>query len=316
MNTTRLLILLASGWALLLPGCSAEAIEPADAPTNQPPRVSILWPRSGLGSDRSFVLTTLIKIKVDATDADGFVSRVEFFVQTNLIGVATGPPFTLLWGVGVGVGRQPGWPLKAVAVDNLGARGESAIVPLTIRTGPPSSPVMEMISPREGAIFPAPASFEFSAEVLASACGDAGPVAFYAGTNQVGLVSDPLEFRATTPPASVTVSNLAEGDYPLTVAFLGGNGMYCNSCLSRTNHIRVVRLSARAPVFTPDRRLQFEVVTSLPGRETIIDSSADLLSWLAVSTNRPATNRFLFTEPAPPSPDAARRFYRIRVAPE
>jgi peptidyl-tRNA hydrolase len=107
----------------------------------------------------------------------------------------------------------------------------------------------------------------------------------------------------------VIVSNLVEGEYKLTVRYGGQNGSRCISCQLATNTIRVVRLGVRTPVLTSDGQVQFEVVTSFPGRETIIQASSNLLDWLAVSTNRPCTNAFTFSEPF--AANRAQRFYRV-----
>jgi len=92
--------------------------------TNVSPSVSIAWPRW----DDLFSLDTLIKIKANATDRDARISQVEFFAETNLIGVATNAPFAIIWPVGDGILRQSEghWMLKAVAVNELGTRTESA----------------------------------------------------------------------------------------------------------------------------------------------------------------------------------------------
>jgi chitinase len=152
-------------------------------PTNRLPSVSILWPRE---ADR-FSCGTLIKIKAQATDIDGHVTQVRFFAETNLIGISTNPPFNVLWEVG-GREHDPDrtWTLKAVAVDNLGATNQSIPVIISYYTGLPTFPVVEIVSPPNGAMFGAPATFNFSAEVLAS-LGDTGPVEYFVGTNSVGV---------------------------------------------------------------------------------------------------------------------------------
>lgn len=162
-------------------------------------------------------------------------------------------------------------------------------------------------------MYPSPATFTFSAEVLASE-GDTGPVEFFVGTNSVGIVDQGGVLTATTPPSSLTVSNLSEGQYKLSVRYRGLNGGYCIPCLWNTDTIRVVRLGAQLPSVTRDSRLQFEVVTSLPGKETIIQASPNLVDWAPISTNRPATNTFTFVEPSLAT--NTQRFYRVFVPPE
>jgi len=251
----------------------------------------------------------LIKIKADVTDPDGTVAQVQFFAKTNLIGVVTNQPFNLVWQVILpGVNNGP-LDLLAAAVDNLGAATESESVPVWYYTGAVPAPVVDITSPRDGGIFASPATFVFSAEVLAS-LGVVGPLEFFVGTNSVGLVDQGGFLTATTPPSSVTVSNLLEGDYNLSVAFRGQNGSYCH-CGSITIH--VVQLGVQLPSVIPDGRLRFEVVTSFPGKLTIIQASPNLMDWVPISTNQPTSNSFTFTATAPAT--NSQRFYRVLVPP-
>ena len=269
--------------------------------SNTPPLISIIWPRSGnIFSDE------ILKIKAEADDPDGTVAEVEFFLDAELIGIATEPPFnTLLYLAGRAPG--PGY-LRAVVYDNLGAHRESLAVKIYIAAGRPAIAVAEINSPRNGAVLAAPANFEFRAEVLAS-LGEAGPVEFCIGTHSVAFVDAGARLTATTPPSSTTISNLPQGEYRLSVGFHGLNGFECNS--GGTMHIiRVTNLGINFTRLTPDGDVEFEVVTSFPNVETIIEASPNLRDWLPISTNTPAENAFLFTDPNPPTP---RRFYRVVV---
>lgn len=181
--------------------------------TNLPPAVSIVWPQG----KESFTTPNAVKIKVQALDPDGSIAEVRVFVETNLIGVVTNPPFNVLW--------LPHVPcdycdlnLKAVAVDNLGAKRESAPVMVHYSITQPPFTYIEIVSPSNGTVVVATGTFTFSAELLAS-YGDAWPVEFFAGTNSLGRVEQGGDLTATTPPASLTVSNLAEGEYKLSVKY-------------------------------------------------------------------------------------------------
>lgn len=203
--------------------------------------------------------------------------------------------------------------MKAVAIDDSGARSESNPVRVHYVIGAPPRPVLVIVSPSNGAIFAAPATFVFSAEVLASTAQDAGPVEFFIGTNSVGLVDAGALLTATTPPSSVTVSNLLEGEYKLTVRFRGGDGLFC-PCNLITNTIRVVKLGMQLPRLTADGRFQVEVLTSFPGKETIIEASSNLVNWFPISTNQPLSSAFTFTESSPAT--KSQRFYRVSLPPE
>jgi len=177
----------------------------------------------------------------------------------------------------------------------------------------PGVPVVEIVSPGNGALFPTPASFVFSAELLATPETDTGPIEFFIGTNSVGLVDNDPNFTATMPLSAVTISNLVEGDYPLTVRFRGINGFYC-PCDRETNTVRVVKLGVQQPCLRPDGRFQFEVVTSFPGKQTTIESSPNLLDWFPIRTNQPSSTAFLFIEESPAT--NVHRFFRAFIAPE
>src|SRR5687767_12589321 len=84
--------------------------EPAPcSPTNCPPSVAIIWPKQDdLFSDAR------IKVKANVADRDGWITEVQFFVETNLIGVATTQPWNIIWDVGAGMRSAPSWSLKAV----------------------------------------------------------------------------------------------------------------------------------------------------------------------------------------------------------
>ncbi len=275
---------------------------------NCAPALSIVWPREGDG----FSGLTLIKIKANATDPDGFIEQVRFFAGTNLIGVVTNPPFNIIWEVRVPGALYGMLHLKAIAVDNLGATTESAPVTVFYYLDPPPAPVLQIVSPRNGALIAAPATFEIRAELLAS-LGDTGPVEFFVGTNSAGLVDQGGIFSATTPPNSITLSNLLEGEYKLMVRYRGGNGLWC-PCNWRTNTIRVVKLGVQLPNLTQAGRFQFEVLTSFPGRQTIIQASSNLGNWVSLSSNYPSSNSFTFTEATPAT--NAQRFYRVLVPSE
>src|SRR5438093_9935724 len=106
---------------LLTSGLSRLASAPL-AQENRPPEVFITWPQPG----DAFSTSTLIKIKADAIDAGGAITEVRFLADTKVIGVATDPPFTVVWQVSVDGPDFGMFTLKAVALDNLGASRDSA----------------------------------------------------------------------------------------------------------------------------------------------------------------------------------------------
>lgn len=286
------------------------AVELTDlhAQSQPPPQVSVLWPNPGI----EVTSTLLIKIKAEAFSHGGSIAQVQFFDRTNLIGAVTNPPFNLLWSVGSGMTNADYVPLilNAVATDNLGLSSTSAPVSLRVYVGRPEGPIAGITSPQNGAVLAAPATFLLSAEVLAS-LGDTGPEEFFIGTNSVGIVnSNGMNemLSATTPPVSITLSNLFEGSYNLAVDYLGLNGRYC---FCDSINISVVKLAVISPRLGTNGAVAFDVVTSYARRQNVIEVSTNLLSWIPLSTNLPSGSTFTFTDASPPS--GSKRFYRVLV---
>jgi len=92
--------------------------------TNQPPTVSITRPVNRA----TFPANEAILIEAVATDPDGFVSQVEFYVGTTLLGADTTSPFSFEW-ADVPNGT---YVLTANATDNRGATSTSAPVSIVV----------------------------------------------------------------------------------------------------------------------------------------------------------------------------------------
>jgi len=276
--------------------------------SNQPPEVSITWP-----VDRFYFTTETLKIKAKARDTDGSITKVQFVAivtpikgsaETNVIGVVTNQPYNILWNNLFSCGNYV--TLIAVAEDNFGARTESAPVVIAQLCGPPPSSVLQIVSPKDGTLFAAPGAFDFNAELLTSAYGTSA-VQFFAGTNLLGEVVATL--TADGPPVSITVTNLPAGSYNLSVI-----DRYANFHPNKSINIRVANLGVQSPRLALDGRFQFDIVTSYPGRQTVIQASENLLDWVPITTNQPSSNTFTFTEVSPAT--NSHRFYRVFLPPE
>lgn len=264
------------------------------------------WPvQSGFYSDETF-----FKMKAEASDPDGRIAQVSFYANAVLIGTVTNPPYNVLLRVGDSGPQLT--RLKAVATDNQGATSESRTVGIAPSGTRPVFPFVQIIGPSNEMTLPANHSFEFTAEVLTSKF-DAGPIEFVVDDIPVGQAEGESFLTATTPPSSITVSNLAEGDHTLLVRYLGQNGEYC-ACNQILRSIHVVRLGIHSPRRTPAGHAQFDVVTSFPGRDTIIEASPDLENWMPLATNVPVSTSFIFTDTT--SVSTSNWFYRARVPAE
>ena len=86
---------------------------------NAPPAVSITSPVT----NTEFPAQSLIAIAAAATDSDGGIQQVEFFVDGVSIGTDGAAPYSASWNASIG-----GHLLKAVATDNQGATAMSTVV--------------------------------------------------------------------------------------------------------------------------------------------------------------------------------------------
>ena len=105
----------------------AVSIYPA-ALANTPPTVSLTSP----ANNANFTAPASITLTAAASDADGTVSKVEFYSGTTLIGTATSAPYTLTVN-GVGAGT---YTVTAKATDNANAVATSSPITLTVGAAP------------------------------------------------------------------------------------------------------------------------------------------------------------------------------------
>jgi len=164
--------------------------------SNQPPTVTLLSPTDG----QVFYRLSNIVFTADANDADGFVSRVEFFQGGVKLGEATNAPFTLTWSnapLGVFV-------LTALAYDNWRGNNSSAPVTVSVSNAPP---LVALTNPVSGALF-----FEGTNISLAASASDPdgtlSKVEFFEGTNKLG--------ELTNSPWTLVWSNVVQGSYQLS----------------------------------------------------------------------------------------------------
>ncbi|TXK33777.1 T9SS type A sorting domain-containing protein [Pontibacter qinzhouensis] len=92
--------------------------------TNQAPTVAFTAP----SANAAIVLGTGIQLAANANDADGSISKVEFFQGSTKLGEATSSPYTYNWtNAKLGI-----YSLTAKATDNQGATTTSAAISITV----------------------------------------------------------------------------------------------------------------------------------------------------------------------------------------
>jgi hypothetical protein len=123
------------GASMLLLVASSAAL----AQKNTPPTVSLTSPTA----NQSFVPPATVTLTATAADANGTVSKVDFYRgSTTLIGTSTTPPYSYTWS-NVAAGS---YALTAKATDNAGAVTTSSAVSITV-----AAPKISIDSPLPGA---------------------------------------------------------------------------------------------------------------------------------------------------------------------
>jgi Domain of unknown function (DUF1929)/Bacterial Ig domain len=102
-----------------------SAAPPSPPPPNRPPTVSLTSPSNGA----SFTVSTPISLAASAADADGQVTKVEFFRGASKLSEDATEPYTGQW-----TPSSPGTnTLTARATDNVGATTTSSPVTIKVR---------------------------------------------------------------------------------------------------------------------------------------------------------------------------------------
>ncbi|PJJ60567.1 Ig-like domain-containing protein [Hymenobacter chitinivorans] len=168
---------------------------------NTPPTVSLTSP----ANSATFAAPASITITANAADANGTVSKVEFYQGTTKLGEDLTAPYSFSWS-SVAAGT---YSLTAKATDNAGAATTSAAVTVTVTGGTTSNtpPTVSLTGPASGAAYTAPASITITANA-ADANGTVSKVEFYNGATLLGT--------DTSSPYSFSWSSVAAGTYSLT----------------------------------------------------------------------------------------------------
>jgi hypothetical protein len=167
--------------------------------TATPPTVSITAP----ANNGSFTAPASVTISADASDADGSITKVEFYNGTTLLASDTTSPYSLSWTVAT----AGNYSITAKATDNSGATTTSAAVAITVKAPTSTPPTVSITSPVNNATYTSPASITISA-TAADADGTVSKVDFYNGTTLLGTDA--------TSPYSFNWINVATGNYVIT----------------------------------------------------------------------------------------------------
>jgi len=177
------------------------------AVVNIPPTVEITSPADGAEYNEGDV----IEIIATASDADGSISKVDFYNGTTLIGTVSAAPY----GFAIQNALEGTYSLTCVAFDNSGDSAVSNVVNVTVKAIVNNPPTVEITSPADGAEFNAGDAIEITADA-SDADGSISSVVFYNGTEVLGTV--------TAAPYTYTIDNATEGTYSLTCVAFDNSG--------------------------------------------------------------------------------------------
>ena len=165
--------------------------------SDSPPTVALTQPMDGA----TFTPPATVTLEAIASDADGSVTKVEFFNGAAKLGEDTTVPYSFTWS-GVAAGN---YTLTARATDNLGATSTSGASQITVSAN--TSPTVTLTQPTDGATFTAPATVNLGASA-SDPDGSVAKVEFFNGAAKLG--------EDTTAPYSFSWGGVAVGSYTLT----------------------------------------------------------------------------------------------------
>jgi chitinase len=166
---------------------------------NTPPSVSITGPANG----SSYTAPATVSITANATDANGTVSKVQFYIGTTLLGTDNTAPYS----VSASSLAAGNYAITAKATDNAGATTTSAVVNIVVNSAGNTPPSVSITGPANGSSYTAPATVSITVNAT-DANGTVSKVEFYIGTTLLGTDN--------TAPYSVSASSLAAGNYAIT----------------------------------------------------------------------------------------------------
>lgn len=228
------------------PSMAIEGVETSD------PIVEIIDPLDGT----TFNQGDDFEIEATATDVDGTIQEVSFYLNGNLFATETQPPYESgLQNV------QPGaYELSAIAIDNDGLRDTAAIAFEVLGSGTggdPFAPMVEIVSPLDGS--DANVGDAILVEATASDLnGTIAEVAFY--------LNGALWLTEQDAPYTGQISNAQAGTYQLMAIAYDNDGFRDTSEISfsvgaSNNQLPFVAVATplSGSVFQPDAPIEIEV---------------------------------------------------------
>lgn len=172
---------------------------------NTAPTITLTAP----ANNTTFTVPANITVSANASDSDGTIRRVEFYLDDVLAGSSTTEPYSFTV-VDVAVGTHR---FAAKAIDDRGGSAVTANATVTVRNN--ALPTASITFPANNAKFSPPTNIVITAQA-ADTDGSVASVEFFVDSLSLGT--------ATTAPYEVTWSDPANGDYTLTVVATDDKG--------------------------------------------------------------------------------------------
>jgi len=208
------------------------------------PVATLISPADGA----AYGVPATINLAATASDTDGVVTAVTFHANGSPIATDTAEPYEFTW-TDVPAGN---YAITAVAVDNSGLTGTSAVANVTVTNLPPT---VALTAPMNGASYDAPANI-FIAANAADADGAVEKVEFFAGAVKVG--------EDATAPYELNWTGVGTGSYALTAKATDDHDAVTTSGVV---NVTVVNLDNAAPA----------VAITSPGTGTTVAAGVPLV---------------------------------------
>ncbi len=195
---------------------------------NQAPSVTLVSPASG----SSAIAPAAFTLTANASDADGTITKVEFYNGTILLGSATSAPYSFSWS-NVAVGS---YSLTAKATDDRGAQTTTSAATVTVNAN--QAPTVSLTSPAANSVLTAPTNLILAASA-ADSDGTITQVDFYADGSLLG--------SSTTAPYNFSWNNISIGSHSLTAIATDNLGAATTSTATAINVIAPPIVSLTAP---------------------------------------------------------------------
>lgn len=183
--------------------------------TNTPPTISITAP----ANNAQFAAGATVTITATAADANGAISKVEFFDGAAKLGEDTSSPYSFAWN-NVAAGSHA---LTAKATDNQNAATTSAAVTVTVTAAPSNAaPTVSIASPVNNSQLTTGSNVTITA-TASDANGTVSKVEFFNGATKLG--------EDTSAPYTFAWNNIATGTHRLTAKATDNQGSATTSSI-------------------------------------------------------------------------------------